>query len=377
MSSRRAAAFLALAAALTWAAPPCAAQEPSLRERLVQRLDSLHPLVQEAMADRDRAVLRADSMARLQPAQPQDTVRVGPLLVVTYPSQASLAREVVQGVWDELGGGVTRSPGLEELTFFFNWSTETTPLNLQGKVYEISAPVWLPRSLLESNAREAIGSAIAQDVKGPLLAWTGQFNVRPPRHPDWVYRELVSTASRANRDCAEGDAGACWDALGLGDGPVLDLYTVEEAADLAAKIWSGDRLWFRYVGYKGTEGERCVDERTQGRYDNCLAFLAKHSRSIPTPLGYAARQSMVWIALERGGAGAFDRLVADTTASPAHALRAASGLSDDELARAWLEWVLANRPAVYSDMGSTGWVALLWFLFFGALGLRSTRWRSV
>jgi hypothetical protein len=84
---------------------------------------------------------------------------------------------------------------------------------------------------------------------------------------------------------------------------------------------------------------------------------------------------MLWIAVRMGGEGAWDRLRADPDASAAEALLAASGASRDELAGAWLDYVLENKPATRAGAGTSTLLALFWIAAFGALAMRSTRWR--
>lgn len=379
MSSRLRPAAWLVAGLLAASPQPGAAQAPERRTSLIQHLDTLYPLLGEAARELERAHAVRDSLARVHPSVPQDTVRVGPLRVVTYPELHDVAQEVTADVWADLGGMVAQDGVLDDFTFFFNWSRRSDRLTLQGTVFEISAPFWIPRAVLEDNAREAVGRALGAQVHGELQRWTAQWNVREPARPEAVYRELVTTASKANRACAAGDLDACWTALGLGleEDPFPDFYTPDEAADLAVALhtrWTLEGWRFRPED-EVELGTQCSEGRESGSYESCWRFLRAFSRQVPTPLGFGARQALVWVALTRGGEGAFDRLVADPDRTPEESLLAASGASKEELARAWHSYVMANRPEVYSGLATTRWVAFFWIFFFGLMALRSSRWR--
>lgn len=379
MSRRSLMAALALGGAVAAAPVASAGQSVEGRARLTEHLDTLYPLLVEAARDFERAQFLADSLARANPSALQDTVFVGPLRIVTYPELAGLAREVVEPIWADLGPLVTESPGLAAVTFRFNWSRRAEPLATLEPTYEISAPFWRPRSLLESNARIAIGSALGRDIRGPFADWTGTWSVSPPARPGDIYRALMTTPSKANRACAEGDGDACWAALGLDlpEDRFPLLYTPEEARDLGASLhgeWSRQRWWYK-PGDDAESGRRCAEGRDGGDYDSCWTFLRTYASRVPTPLGYAPRQSLVWVGLQLGGEGAFDRLVADPDATASEAILAASGASREELITSWHDWVMSSQPHVYAGLATRRRLAFFWFLVFGLLALRSTRWR--
>jgi hypothetical protein len=94
-----------------------------------------------------------------------------------------------------------------------------------------------------------------------------------------------------------------------------------------------------------------------------------------TTLSEAARASLLRLAIERGGAGAFDRFMSDTTQSISLRLENASGIAADSLIRSWLDLTRQARPQPASTSPRTALLALLWSTVLCAASLRSSRWR--
>ncbi len=368
------AAGLCLAAALLAAASPLAARQQSAAERaLVQHLDTLLPILREARLQADRAAAARELLLRARPTETQDTLAIGLLRVVTFPDQAHLARSVVGGAWDGLSGMVTESRYLREFTFTFHWSSRKRTVVVDRPYRSIEAPVWAPPGIIEGNAREAIGAILFMEMQRTrLLQWV-RGSIRAPLHPERVYRELATVPSHANRACMAGDLDACWTALGPGaDSTRLPRwYSPEEMPLRVASIGPG-RWWPAPILAARL---KCLERGSPGSQPACARFLAAVAPEIAAPLGMEARRLLLWVALEAGGPGSFDRLVADPGMPTADALLAASGLSAEELTSRWREQVLAARPDTYSGLGASAGLALFWFLVFGALALRSTRWR--
>lgn len=354
------------------------AQAPTLEQRLTTHLDTLLPLLEEARAEALRAAAVRDSVRLAESVVALDTVLVGPIRVLAYPDQRSLAEEIVGTAWADLSGVVGRSPGLEGTTFFVDGVGRRPPAFVDQAVQVVSAPAWVRRSAVEGNTRSALGRALATDLGPNLRAWSGVWNVGPPLRTDRVYRELMTTASQANRACIEGDVGACASAMGLAGSGLSDWYAPEEAAALAVHLhtrWSRE-AWYRRDLRSLAAGQRCQEDAAAGRVESCREFLVGQGSRVPAPMGMAARQTLMWVALEKGGAGAWDRLTAEPGRTPEAALAAASGLTTPELMAAWRAWLDTRRPVTYSALPTTRWVSFFWFLFFSFLALRSSRWRS-
>jgi hypothetical protein len=343
-------------------------------EDLVRHIDSLLPLLEQAETEATEARVRREEAKKLAAAPSTDTFMVGPVRIVTIPEQRSLGEEIYRAVWDrEYASFVDRSPSVEAHFFTFRWYRDLQPIYVDGPVRRVEMPVWRSRSAVEEAARQGMSAVLAQDLRDTPLAMWNSSSVRVPPKPVEIYRELALSASVVSRACIEGDASSCWAALGLGDGedayPLDDWYSPEERRALAGQEWASRQqmpLW-----------DACVQN---GETSSCDVFLSEVLERHRTPanlapLGAPPRGAMLWIAVRMGGEGAWDRLRADPDASAAEALLAASGASRDELAGAWLDYVLENKPATRAGAGTSTLLALFWIAAFGALAMRSTRWR--
>jgi hypothetical protein len=93
------------------------------------------------------------------------------------------------------------------------------------------------------------------------------------------------------------------------------------------------------------------------------------------PLPGHMRASLVGLALERGGEGAWTRLVENPSMPAEEALARAAGVPLEELVAEWRDWIVTNRPEVYAGTAGKSALALLWIVVFATLATRSTRWR--
>jgi hypothetical protein len=88
-----------------------------------------------------------------------------------------------------------------------------------------------------------------------------------------------------------------------------------------------------------------------------------------------ARITLVQLAMERGGRGAYGRLLADSTATMAHRLDAASGMPADSLVAAWQRAIVVSRPSRVALSWVTVFVVIGWIGAFATSALTSSRWR--
>jgi len=370
MSSRL--ALGAMATALVLASPTLGHAQQSEAE-LLQRLDSLRPLVEAAEADfqafeegqREAGRRYAAERARV------DTLRIGQLTIITPVDQAETARELFGGVWRDHFGSVLHSPELDKVVFKFQWSDDHVPIHIDGPVRLVQMRSRSERSAVEARIRNVISMSVTADLgqmQTNVGAW-GPGNPLEPRPLTSAYRLVAMTESRASRACLGGDTHSCATAMGLGSESGVEQveawYTPEERQAIVARGWL---LRSRTVGRPARE---CVEE---DRVAACNQLLAE-TRADLAPFSPPVRETFVALALEAGGEGAWDRLIEDPEMEVVDALEYASMLSVEQLMSTWLERLIESRPDTYENLVPKSGLALLWSLFFAALALRSTRWR--
>jgi hypothetical protein len=368
--SRRLRLGLLLVAALMCASPEWLYAQQT-EEELLQHLDSLLPLLDEANEVAREAVARHEAILRAGQETTVDTFMVGPLTVVAPIAEVSEAKEMYGEVWEEeFAHFVTRSPALERTLFTFSWSSKGADIVMTGEHSRAEARAWHRRAEVERRIKEAIGKTLELDIKEPparIFSWARGAVGRPDR-PEWLYRQLATTPSRVGRACVEGQAGSCWQALGIEASAesLLTWYTPEERRDLAL----GLQRWVI------REAQHVREACLRGEYSRCDELLTQYGNpGSLIPLPWYARMAMVWVALDTGGEGAWDRLVEDPTMEPVDALLHASGASLEELEAKWRTMVLEQQPKAHAGLAVSKWTALFWILILAALAMRSTRWR--
>lgn len=370
-------AWLALAVVAGCLAAPGEAhgQQTDTPEALRAHLDSLRPLVEEA---REALALRR---ARIQEESRRvaavdtrvDTLRIGQLTVLTPEGQAAVTEEVFTGVWDEHFAGLGHSPALDSAVFVFQWSRTDEPdrIHVDGEAHRLTFDRWTRRGRVDTEVRILIGDAMTLDMASrdtQLSEWLRADPFRPVRW-DQVYRRVATTHSRSTRACLAGDAGACGSAMGLGTERTAEQLEAwyepdERRALVAAAIPPDSRRW-------GSARNRCVRERL-----GCGELMLSYPFEEWSPLTVDVRRTLVKLALEEGGRDSWTRLLEDPSMTPTEALEHASGKTIGDLLDEWQRRLVDSRPRTFQDLGSRTGMALVWTLFFAALAMRSTRWRS-
>lgn len=353
------------------AAPMTGAGQQTEQE-LVQRLDSLLPLLEEARVE--AAAAREERRKGLDAMQPTEALGVGLLHVLVLPGASGPALDVVGSVWtQDYAPFIDRSPSLERDRIFFQWAVDPEEYSVSSfQVRVVSARRWRPRSFMESEVRRVVSESLKGDLVGTEFQnqW-GIGSVRPPVQPQDLYRRFAVSPSKATRSCLEGDAGACLTALGLrlDDYPLDDWYSPEERRLLVQRQAS------RFSRYPA-EMKACADGDL-GKCDEALELYSSRwsSTQWAAPVVPETRSSFLWFALQQGGDGAWGRLLDHLEDGPLTALEAASGQDGLALARGWQAWLMAQRPASHAGMGSLTLAALAWAAILLTLAARSTRWR--
>jgi hypothetical protein len=371
------------------------------------RLDSLAPLLSEAEERLRLREIRDQRAARDAAAAiaTVDTVHVGLVTIIAPIDQIGLAVDLFTEVWTEYYSNIEASNLLEQTVYTFQWSDDQVPIHVASGGHHLTFDRWMRRSRVATGIREALAKTLELDLKSANSRVSYWVFGSPFREHDYrdTYRFIATTRARVTRNCLAGDAGACGSAMGL-DAPLPPFrtgrsrdqseeewgeleeqyearqieslttwYTPEERramvagnhmlTDLRSRPTGRDGQW--RVGW----GE-CVEARVS---EACDALLVQFYANAPLP--GQIRETLVAYALERGGPGAWSRLLDNPEASATEALEYASALPIDELLTGWRTLIISNRPDTYSAIVPRGALAVLWVLFFSFLAMRSTRWR--
>lgn len=342
---------------------------------LMQRLDSLRPLLDEAAATFEAQKAQAQESERLRAAAVSsvDTLQVGLITIVTPVEQAETARELFQEVWEEYYSQIDRSPTLEAVVFTFQWSDVRVPIHVveQRRAIEMNTS-WARRARVKDEIRSVIGTTINYDLRSldtEVARWVSG-NPLSGHDMEQVYRIVATTESRATRSCLGGETDACESALGLGTTREIERlalwYTPAERRSLVARS--------RFIAPRRAgraQWERCVDDEV---IEECDQLLGESGRGW-TPLPGSVRATLLSYALRSGGEGAWGRLLENPDLDARDALAYASRMPLDELVAGWRAWLVENRPDTYRKLFPKSGLALAWTLLFAALAMRSTRWR--
>jgi hypothetical protein len=183
-----------------------------------------------------------------------------------------------------------------------------------------------------------------------------------------VYLELATKPWRIVRECFEGRLDRCRAALALGQQSVATWYTADERRHVVGTA----QEWEPRLG-EDPRAQRCVVGGDDGA---CIAVLEAYPPVLGEPLSSLTRHSLLRVALQSGGRGAFGRLVRNDTLPIGDALAIAAALPTDSLVARWHTAILAARPRGTVLSLSGGWTAFVWVVILGLAAMRSTRWRA-
>ena len=308
-------------------------------------------------------------------AAPIDTIRVGTLTVLTQQDFGEVVRLGAQAAWDTI-----RDLGADTLL-------------LSGKTLFVPGPGWSNRYDRDRHrasasaiqlAREADGEDAAEHILSSaamllldewwdeVRSWLGgmaELDDANQTNLGWTYVEIVTAPSQAVRGCLLGDLGACGSALGLVEveDPELEWYNADER-----RVVVGRRLPGKSAD-RAQSWLQCVNDSSDAA---CVDYLTGDADyEVPAPLSFMARRTLVGVALESGGDGAYTRLLRSRDLGRETSLAAAAGLSPDSLLALWRMEVLSGAPEPTTLTQSGAATTLLWIMIFVAAATRSTRWR--
>ncbi|HXH63617.1 MAG TPA: hypothetical protein VNG95_05495 [Gemmatimonadales bacterium] len=368
MSELRAA--LALGLALT-AAPALRGQTiPELRGRIA-RLEMAQRVAVAAQH-------RLDSARSVSPSEGLDTARHAALTLLALPRDVTMARDAVAEAWPALErtyGSHTADLGRKDFHLIVARDPQgptgvprgpVVPVIVAGDadVHDVARRLALSAGQVMSSGLDTALHRWIQNIY-PLDAQFDEVRRRD------VYQELVTAPWIAIRRCFIGDVARCRQALGLTGGadPAIDWYAPEDRARLAFERSSRGGESTAEVALR----KSCVEQHQDA---DCLVLLHRLPREfLDPPLTTTARSTLVATALELGGAGAYDRLLAHPRAPLADRLEDAAGVPADSLIAVWRNRVTALAPMSAKVPARSAWAAFGWAVVFGVLALRSSRWR--
>jgi len=354
---------------------PLAAQEIRAQEA---RVDAVRVLIRRA-----EAIERAfrDSMERA--TNELDTVLVPPLRLLVAPGVRSRTARVAVPAAEQLSrrlGSVAlqlnqdwivvrpffRSRNIDTLTVGSKGERNSTVVEgLWGAVDDSTLSLWIRLTASDLFARRLLGAQ--------LLAWSRSsagagLALDTVVDREWVALrfDFVETPAVVSRRCFNGDIGACMSALELTptSDPALEWYDAAGRYEYVHANWvarSADREGAR----------RCAD----GDDASCLSVMRILFRDHPPhPDPVAARMTLVRLAIQLGGVGAYDRLLA-TPGQPSERLAATARVPIESIVRVWLQRTREARVASDSLSVQIAVGSIAWILACGALALRSSRWR--
>jgi hypothetical protein len=316
---------------------------------------------------------RVDSLARLRLRVGLDSTRAGNLVILAPAELRSLAAAIAPQVWSRVEavyGEEARTKAGPIAVGIYHSDSGPPPYGFPVDVVPVPVD---PAARDDQNARQVemrIPDALRARLDPQLNHWLSQaITLRPASSaPSDLYEDLVTSPSPLARSCYVGDLTACRSALGLAPArdAATDWYDAPGRRALVRNLRRDPRnpVWY----------EQCVEQAVDAA---CIHILRGPDSIYTTaPLRSGGRELLVRLALALGGRQAFHRLLGSAGRPLEQRLETTSGVSSDSLLVRWFATVLANRPEPVMLTAGTGWVALVWAIAFGALILRSSRWRS-
>ena len=346
--------------------PSVRAQE---RAAYQQRVDRLRAVVEQLR----HLEARADSIRQ---GAPLDTIRRGTLMVVTTPNARTAVAEAVDSAWMTLGGYLRDDSGAVSVRPVF-----ITPTN-NRRIRPPRPPEGMPvagffREARASEVARQVVAAVETDLASRLdegsQRWmSGRIPLETSLRTDWrrTYVRLVTTPSKAVRECYFGSISACEDALGFrrDSNAVFRWYDANEQRALVDRMeWSLQRI------ADPAEVTRCTVGAAPDVCTRLVRLLPLDD--VQAPLTNEARRTLTSLALEMGGPGALGRLIAGP-GPVERRLAAAAGQSIDSVVTAWHTAVIDSAPPAPIVHRKYAWAAFLWVVAFVVVATRSSRWRA-
>ena len=344
-----------------------------------QRTSSTKQLVLAAAhayrASLDSLHARAEQLRSAAP--PRDSLRAGALRIQATTPLSGGTRQALQHAADAAWRDLHVSLGDSAVVATTNLALLYREDTARSLFDRPSAHIWQARVLARGNALtlplnehetsdvilDQLGSTAAAALPAQLSAWVGAWiPARRLTKGEWADVAVLMATSNAAvvRGCHSGAVSSCASALVLT--PVSDPFTEWYAPE----DWQVIASTYTHDATDSSKAlhHACAEQRLA---EACLRIF--RSRDVPVPLPTAARHSLVAFALERGGQGAYARLLAANGTS-LDMLASAASLAPDSLLAAWRVRVIDAPPHTVRPKVLEATLLLGWALAFGALAGR-------
>ena len=327
------------------------------------------------------------------PAPPEifDTVRVGTVTLIGAKDALPMMRTAVAGadanVRRAFGDAGNRALAQTEITAHLDYAPAAKAgtaragslrIHLRvGNVAEDLAPERWPADSVDAGPDVALGvsRAIRAALDSTMRMW-----MPVPRPPgadsvelgERAFRVAVTSGSAAVRRCLAGDDPQCESALGLVPpaDPVRAWYDPIDYPDLLKHVANLQAQLETEVGTGVVRS--CLQQHDAAACGKVVARVPASALHAPMPDD--DRALLFLTAMQHGGAGAFDRLAADSGATPIARLARAAQLSEHELFAAWRKRVTVSQPAKALPTFAIAVAALAWIGGCFGAALRGTPW---
>ncbi len=340
------------------------AQTPEIAARRA-RIDSLLPQVRAAHVQ----VLRDDSLRKARELaadlEPLDTVSIPPFTVIVRRREAretSAAFRWAIEPWRETLRGFSPDSGL---VLAVEWAKDPyRPLQLlaNARGYRMVSLYGANAGRRRQSAISAVADALTPFLPDNVQAWLKGASLSSGLDDANVYRQIATSPSAYATGCLKHVAVDCMKALGLRDVEPMQGYSASKIIQFAI-----DRAGY----YDADLHAECVRDRAVA---SCLRLL-ESTGGVPAALAGSARSNLLLFVLERGGVGAFPRLVEQEGVSALDAVAVTGGSNTESLIAGWRADV--GRAISPTRAGLPGAVAgsVFWSVVALTFALRSTRRR--
>ena len=297
-------------------------------------------------------------------------VQVGGLMILSDAPDAIPLRGATERAWSILdrtyGGAATALTARPLRLHVIRRQRPSARMAESREVFDdISAEV-LTRTLLAMVGEPRPDSALRVWLNGGVRPLIDTAATRTA-----AYVQLVMSPSRASRSCLAGDLAGCRAALQLTDDTAFFL-TVYDAADRRAAV-AGARSPSILTPLERPIFNRCTVDRIDSACIDLLRGMGPGQ--VPRPLSDEARAFFISTVLGLGGAAAYDRLMANSTAALSDRIAGAGGMPLDSAVARWRAQLIAARPPAPNVPLRDGLLALGWMGILATCAARSTRWR--